>query len=236
MVVSRIPESQPHTQRRRLELEVLGVVVVEEGVVEVAVVGVALVLVVGLHGVGVEDGHILEVHVGHEELVLVDLAVEGVAERHAVHVAGSGADAAGVGVVEGGELLVGGGHVGDHHEEHLHGHALLPAHGQDQAVGEAAVGLADVQGEGVLALVGHHRVVVQLGVGGAVLGGPVELAGLPGDHVGAGLQFEGELVDLHEVHAVLGQRDHLAELIELGSQEGADDNLLGLLGLNGVGP
>lgn len=115
----------------RLHLEVLGVVLAEEGVVEIAVVDVSLVLV-GLHGVDVVDVDVFEVHVGHNKFVLIDLTIEGITEWHVIEVARAGANAARVGVVKARELLVLGGCVVWHdHEEHLHWHTLLPAHGQD---------------------------------------------------------------------------------------------------------
>lgn len=117
---------------------------VVDRVVEGAEMLVLLLVVTGEH-VHVVDLDVLEVTVGHEEGVLIDLAVEGIAEGLAVHEAGAGANARGVGVVEVGELLVLLGEGRDEEVE-LHGEALLPALGQDQAVGEGVVGLADVQG------------------------------------------------------------------------------------------
>lgn len=67
------------------------------------------------------------------------------------------------------------------------------------------MGLANVQREIVGTIEGHHHVVVQFGVGGAILDGPVQVIGLAGDNVLASLQFVEELIDFQEVHAVLLQ-------------------------------
>jgi len=84
----------------------------------------------------VEDDDVLEHHVGGVEVVLADLAVEGVAEGLDI-----GVDAVvGAAVTHVGGLAVGGGGLeGSHHHEQGEGHTALAALRQQHALGEAAV-------------------------------------------------------------------------------------------------
>ena len=188
-------------------------------------------MIVALEGIFMIDLDILEVHVGHKEVVFINDAIEGIAERQVINVTHTRANAARVAVVIGGVRHVISGEWSDIEEE-LHGHALVPALRQQQTIGEAAVRLANVQREFVFAIKGHHDVVIQFSISGAILDGPGEIVSAALDAVLANNNLINEFIQFHEVFTVISQGDEFAVFVDLGAQEHANDNLLSLIRFN----
>ncbi|XP_036327472.1 kelch-like protein diablo [Rhagoletis pomonella] len=148
-------------------IEVFGVVVIVIVVVELSVVLVSLVVL--LECVLVVDAGINEVHVRHEEFVLVNWTVEWVTEGPVVNVACAGTNASRVGCIEVVGLL-NGRLVWRNVEQQLHWETTCPSLSQEKTVWVATVWFANVQRQCIFAIEGSHYVAVQFSVG-AVLGG-----------------------------------------------------------------
>uniref|UniRef100_A0AAG5DTD7 Uncharacterized protein n=1 Tax=Anopheles atroparvus TaxID=41427 RepID=A0AAG5DTD7_ANOAO len=184
---------------------------------------------VGIEFIGVIDEDILEVHVLGVEVAEVDVTVQRISERQIVDVLRARSNTARVGVIVGRELLHLRGVVRGHDEVERHFVAARETLRQEQAVGEAAMGLGVVQNELLATVVRRHDLLVQVSVSRAVADAVVEVAGVADDRVLASDEVVQVLVNLDEV---LLQVLQLLEVVELGAHVHTNDALAGGLGVH----
>uniref|UniRef100_A0A182IKU4 Uncharacterized protein n=1 Tax=Anopheles atroparvus TaxID=41427 RepID=A0A182IKU4_ANOAO len=174
------------------------------------------------------------VHVRGEPHLLVNRAIERIAEGQRVDVARTGTDAAVqrvvVALVERDRWRV----VRRNDEVELERHAALLALRQHQAGREATVRLGHVERELTLAVVRIHDPLVQLVVVRAVLHGHREFRRLARERIVALQEVVLEHVQQHKVLTILVHAVHVSVLIVLGSEVHAHNTLDVLVGVDRV--